>query len=137
MSEQTLNQKPAWRWLEGRAASVGLWCLLIGTESGAQLALKVGGDRLAAMPFGVDWLLAALTNVAVLGAVACYIGSFLSWMLILRRSSLSLAFPLSSLVFVVVLLGSWLALGEHISPLHWLGVWVIIGGIALMAEGES
>ena len=50
--------------------------------------VQVGGDGLAAMPFGVDWLLAALTNVAVLGAVACYIGSFLSWMLILRRSSL-------------------------------------------------
>ncbi|NBB08275.1 transporter [Pseudomonas sp. SLFW] len=137
MSEQTLNQKPAWRWLEGRVATIGLWCLLIGTESAAQIALKLGGDGLAAMPFGLDWLRAALTNVAVLAAVGCYIGSFLSWMLILRRSSLSLAFPLSSLVFVVVLLGSWLGLDEHISALHWLGVWVIIGGIALLAEGEQ
>ncbi|MFJ5295236.1 EamA family transporter [Pseudomonas sp. NPDC088368] len=137
MSEQTLNQKPAWRWLEGRAATIGLWCLLIGTESAAQIALKLGGDGLAAMPFGLDWLRAALTNVAVLAAVGCYVGSFLSWMLILRRSSLSLAFPLSSLVFVVVLLGSWLGLGEDISALHWLGVWVIIGGIALLAEGEQ
>ena len=137
MSEQTVDQKQSWGWLEGRAASIGLWALLIGFESAAQLALKVGGDGLAAMPFGVEWLLAALTNVAVLAAIGCYIGSFLSWMLILRRSSLSLAFPLSSLVFVVVLLGSWLGLGEHISALHWLGVWVIIGGIALLAEGEA
>lgn len=137
MNEQILNEKPAWRWLESRAASIGLWGLLIGFESAAQLALKVGGDGLSAMPFGLDWLLAAMGNVAVLGAVGCYVGSFLSWMLILRRSSLSLAFPLSSLVFVVVLLGSWLGLGEHISALHWLGVWVIIGGIALLAEGES
>jgi drug/metabolite transporter (DMT)-like permease len=58
-------------------------------------------------------------------------------MLILRRSSLSLAFPLSSLVFVVVLLGSWLGLGEHISLLHWVGVGVIIVGIGLLAEGEE
>ncbi|MFK3797796.1 MULTISPECIES: EamA family transporter [unclassified Pseudomonas] len=137
MGEQALNEKPAWRWLESRAASVGLWALLIGFESAAQLALKVGGDALTSLPFGLDWLLASLTNLAVLGAVGCYVGSFLSWMLILRRSSLSLAFPLSSLVFVVVLLGSWLWLGEHISPLHWLGVWVIIGGIALLAEGEA
>jgi drug/metabolite transporter (DMT)-like permease len=137
MSDQALSGKPVWRWLESRGATIGLWALLIGTESAAQLALKIGGDGLAAMPFGLDWLLAALSNIAVLTAVGCYIGSFLSWMLILRRSSLSLAFPLSSLVFVVVLLGSWLGLGEHISTLHWLGVWVIIGGIALLAEGDS
>jgi drug/metabolite transporter (DMT)-like permease len=137
LREQALSEKPAWRWLESRGASIGLWALLIGSESAAQLALKVGGDGLAAIPFGVEWLVAALSNIAVLTAVGCYIGSFLSWMLILRRSSLSLAFPLSSLVFVVVLLGSWLGLGEHISALHWLGVWVIIGGIALMAEGEA
>lgn len=137
MNDQVLSEKPAWRWLESRGASIGLWALLIGSESAAQLALKVGGDGLAAIPFGVEWLVAALSNIAVLTAVGCYIGSFLSWMLILRRSSLSLAFPLSSLVFVVVLLGSWLGLGEHISALHWLGVWVIIGGIALLAEGDS
>lgn len=93
MSDQVLSEKPAWRWLESRGASIGLWALLIGSESAAQLALKVGGDGLAAIPFGVEWLVAALSNIAVLTAVGCYIGSFLSWMLILRRSSLSLAFP--------------------------------------------
>ncbi|WP_062388046.1 transporter [Pseudomonas abietaniphila] len=136
MNDQALSEKPAWRWLESRGASIGLWAMLIGSESAAQLALKIGGDGLAAIPFGLAWLVAALSNIAVLTAVGCYIASFLSWMLILRRSSLSLAFPLSSLVFVVVLLGSWLGLGEHISALHWLGVWVIIGGIALLAEGD-
>lgn len=137
MNEHIASHRPVWSWLESRGATLGLWALLISTESGAQLALKVGGDGLASMPFGLNWLLAALTNVAVLVAVACYVGSFLSWMLILRRSKLSMAFPLSSVVFVVVILGSWLGLGEHISWLHWLGVWVIIGGIALLAEGES
>ena len=93
-------------WIEGRGASIGLWALLIAFESGAQISLKVGGDGLASIPFGVGWLLAAVSNLAVMVAIVCYIGSFLSWMLILRRSNLSLAFPLSSLVFVVVLLGS-------------------------------
>ena len=124
-------------WIEGRGASIGLWALLIAFESGAQISLKVGGDGLASIPFGVGWLLAAVSNLAVMVAIVCYIGSFLSWMLILRRSNLSLAFPLSSLVFVVVLLGSWLGLGETISPMHWLGVCVIIGGIVLLAEGQQ
>jgi drug/metabolite transporter (DMT)-like permease len=124
-------------WIEGRFASLALWVLLIAFESGAQVSLKLGGDGLSAIPFGVDWLLAAISSVAVMVAVGCYIGSFLTWMLILRSSKLSLAFPLSSLVFVVVLMVSWLGLGETISPLHWLGVCVIIGGIVLLADGKE
>ncbi len=89
------------------------------------------------MDFNWQWLADVARNPGILAAIACYIGAFFVWMLILRRSSLSLAFPLSSLVFVVVLLGSWLGLGEHISPLHWVGVAVIIGGMALLAEGEE
>ena len=123
-------------WLHGRLGTVVLWALLIALESSGQIATKVGGDQLGQMDFSLQWLQAVMLNPGVWVAIACYIGAFFVWMLILRRSSLSLAFPLSSLVFVGVLLGSWLGLGEHISALHWLGVAVIIGGIALLAVGE-
>jgi drug/metabolite transporter (DMT)-like permease len=124
-------------WLHERLGTIVLWALLIGFESAGQIATKVGGDQLGQMDFSLQWLLAVATNPGVWLAIACYIGAFFVWMLILRRSSLSLAFPLSSLVFVGVLLGSWLGLGEQISVLHWVGVAVIMGGIALLAEGEE
>ncbi len=123
-------------WLHGRMGTMVLWALLIALESAGQIATKVGGDQLGQMDFSLQWLQAVLLNPGVWMAIACYIGAFFVWMLILRRSSLSLAFPLSSLVFVGVLLGSWLGLGEHISALHWAGVAVIIAGIALLADGE-
>lgn len=124
-------------WLHERLGTVVLWALLIGFESAGQIATKVGGDQLGQMDFNLQWLLAVAVNAGVWFAIVCYIGAFFVWMLILRRSSLSLAFPLSSLVFVGVLLGSWLGLGEQISVLHWVGVAVIMGGIALLAEGEE
>lgn len=136
MSSQEMAIRPV-GWLHGRLGTVVLWALLILTESAGQLFTKVAGDQLGQMDFNWQWLAAVAVNPGILAAIACYIGAFFVWMLILRRSSLSLAFPLSSLVFVVVLLGSWLGLGEHISFLHWVGVVVIIGGIALLAEGEE
>ncbi|MDI3202177.1 MULTISPECIES: EamA family transporter [Pseudomonas] len=136
MSAQEMAIRPV-GWLHGRLGTVVLWALLILTESAGQLFTKVAGDQIGQMDFNWQWLAAVAVNPGILAAIACYIGAFFVWMLILRRSSLSLAFPLSSLVFVVVLLGSWLGLGEHISFLHWVGVVVIIGGIALLAEGEE
>jgi multidrug transporter EmrE-like cation transporter len=124
-------------WLHERLGTVVLWVLLIGLESAGQIATKVGGDELGQMDFNLQWLLAVAANTGVWLAIACYIAAFFVWMLILRRSHLSLAFPLSSLVFVGVLLGSWLWLGEHISVLHWLGVAVIMAGIVLLAGGEE
>lgn len=133
MTTQTINTG----WLHGRLGTLVLWALLIATESAGQLFTKVAGDQLGPMDFSWQWLADAARNPGILAAIASYLGAFFVWMLILRRSSLSLAFPLSSLVFVAVLLGSWLGLGEHISALHWVGVVVIIGGIALLAEGEE
>jgi drug/metabolite transporter (DMT)-like permease len=120
-----------------QSAGAGLWALLIGSESIAQIAMKLGSAGLASLPMGLDWLKAALSSPGVLVAIACYVFSFFTWMLILRITTLSKAFPLSSVVFVAVLLGSWLGLGEHISGLHWLGVLVIVAGIGVMAEGAE
>ncbi|WP_410017382.1 EamA family transporter [Pseudomonas sp. 14P_8.1_Bac3] len=124
-------------WLHERLGTVVLWALLIGFESAGQIATKVGGDQLGQMDFSLKWLMAVAVTPGVWLAIACYIAAFFVWMLILRRSQVSQAFPLSSLVFVGVLLGSWLGLGEPISVLHWVGVAVIMGGIALLAEGED
>ena len=133
MTTQTINTG----WLHGRLGTLVLWALLIATESAGQLFTKVAGDQLGPMDFSWQWLADVARNPGILAAIASYLGAFFVWMLILRRSSLSLAFPLSSLVFVAVLLGSWLGLGEHISVLHWVGVVVIVAGIVLLAEGEE
>ena len=133
MTTQTIDTG----WLHGRLGTLVLWALLIATESAGQLFTKVAGDQLGQMDFTWQWRADVARNPGILAAIASDLGAFFVWMLILRRSSLSLAFPLSSLVFVAVLLGSWLGLGEHISVLHWVGVVVIVAGVVLLAEGEE
>lgn len=137
MHEEQATIRNKTDWLHERLGTVVLWVLLIGLESAGQIATKIGGDELGQMDFNLQWLLAVAGNTGVWLAIACYVCAFFVWMLILRRSHLSLAFPLSSLVFIGVLLGSWLWLGEHISVLHWVGVAVIMAGIALLAEGKQ
>lgn len=118
------------RWCAG----LGLWSGLIGFDTFGQLLFKIGSADLAEPEAGWPWLVTALTTPWILGGIGCYLGSFVAWMLILRRTDLSLAFPLSGFGFVTVALASWLILGENIEPLRWLGIGAIIAGVALLGR---
>jgi multidrug transporter EmrE-like cation transporter len=69
--------------------------------------------------------------------VACMIASFIVWPAVLAALDLSVAFPLGSMSFVVIPFLSIIFLEEQISPLRWLGILVITGGIALLSVHEK
>jgi drug/metabolite transporter (DMT)-like permease len=75
-----------------------------------------------------------LGSLWVWGGIACYILAFVNWLHILRWIPLSIAFPLTSVVHVLIPLGSWFFLGEYISPVRWLGIAMIIAGIYFIAK---
>jgi|WetSurMetagenome_2_1015567.scaffolds.fasta_scaffold00865_3 drug/metabolite transporter (DMT)-like permease len=75
-----------------------------------------------------------LGSLWVWGGITCYILAFVNWLHILRWIPLSIAFPLTSVVHVLIPLGSWLFLGEYISPVRWLGIAMIIAGIYFIAK---
>src|ERR1700676_5014044 len=60
--------------------------------------------------------------------------SFISWLYVLRYIPLSIAFPLSRVVDVLIPLSCWLILGEHISPRRWLGISLVVIGLAIVAK---
>jgi len=60
--------------------------------------------------------------------------SFLSWLYVLRFIPLTIAFPLSRVVDVLVPLSCWLVLGEMISVRRWLGIALVIIGLAVVAK---
>jgi multidrug transporter EmrE-like cation transporter len=120
--------------VERMGTLVGLWVLFLAVECAAQIGLKLGSGALADMPFGAQWLSTALSDGWVQIGILCYVLAFAFWMLILDRMDLSLAFPLSGTVYVVVLLASAFGLHEVLTPLHWAGVGLIIAGVWVMGH---
>jgi drug/metabolite transporter (DMT)-like permease len=60
--------------------------------------------------------------------------SAVCWLWVLARAQLSLAYPILSLTFPIVLGLSAFLFGEVISPMRWAGVGVIVLGVSLLAR---
>jgi drug/metabolite transporter (DMT)-like permease len=60
--------------------------------------------------------------------------SFLSWLYVLKYIPLTIAFPLSRVVDVLVPLSCWIILGETISMLRWCGIALVIVGLAIVGK---
>lgn len=116
--------------------SLLLWLLLLAFDTGSQLCFKLGADTLGSEPMGLGWFVRALSTPWVPAALGCYLGAFLSWLLVLRNNDLSRAFPLSAVAYVTVLLASHLLLGEQVDFGRWFGAGVIMAGVAVMG-GEA
>ena len=67
---------------------------------------------------GITALASPLTWLAMLIMIV----SLLSWLYVLRYIPLSIAFPLSRVVDILVPLSCWFILGEQISPRRWCGI---------------
>ncbi len=72
----------------------------------------------------------------VLGGLACYAFSMLSWLAALTRFELSMAYPLLSLSYVLVYLGAvwWPRLGETVSLAKTAGIVLIVLGVVLVTR---
>src|SRR5437867_2155823 len=63
-----------------------------------------------------------------------YALSAVCWLWVLARAQLSLAYPILSLTFPIVLSLSAFFFAEVISPMRWAGVGIIVLGVSLLAR---
>jgi drug/metabolite transporter (DMT)-like permease len=101
----------------------------------AQVALRAGMSAHGEST-GLVLAAAAATTPWVWVGIACYVLSTVSWLIILSRIDLAVAYPLGSLSYVFVTLLSVFVLHETVAPLRWVGIAVILGGILVVARGE-
>jgi drug/metabolite transporter (DMT)-like permease len=114
-----------------------LWAGLVLSDSAAQLLFKSAATRLPAPEVTLEWLAMVAQSLRVWAAVGCLLLTFGIWMLILRRATLSASFPVTALTFVGVISGSWLFFGEVIAPLQYLGIALIVAGVALLGPASD
>lgn len=100
----------------------------------AQILLKLGtgsGSGAETGSFLVK-MVGMLTNRYVLGGLAVYGISTLFWLAALGRLKLSVAYPMVSLSYVLVVLGAHWFLGEPVGLAQKAGLGLIIGGVLLL-----
>ncbi len=79
-------------------------------------------------------LLRILSNGYIWLGIASLLTFFLAYMLILSWADYSFVQPSTSLSYASVAILSHFLLGEHISPLRWLGIFVISIGVFIVGR---
>jgi drug/metabolite transporter (DMT)-like permease len=82
-------------------------------------------------------LFAALLNPWVAAGVLLLLAFFASYMNALSWADLTYVLPATSLGYVLLALVAKFALHEQVSPLRWLGIALISGGVGFVAGGEA
>lgn len=100
-----------------------------------QLIIKTGLNRIGAVDFSEGVIQAyqkILLSPYVLAGSVTYAFSILFWLYALSKVDLSYAFPFLALSYVLILIASWLFLGEQVTLLRVVGVCVICVGVFLV-----
>ena len=123
--------KPGWRYY-----ATG-FLVLMAFDTLSQLCFKLAA--LHAAPFAADgpWLLRVAREPWVYGAIAGYLGAFVTYMSLLRHAPVGPAFAASHLNVVSVLLVSAWLLHERLSLPQLVGAALIVSGILVLARAEQ
>lgn len=104
----------------------------------AQILLKAGMLQIGhfeftlqnAIPVGLQ----VARNIPIISGLSCYVISVILWLLVLSRIPVSIAYPLASLGYIINALGAYYFLGEPLTLTRMLGIFIILGGVYLVAQ---
>jgi drug/metabolite transporter (DMT)-like permease len=113
-----------------RRKAIGLvfCCTLLGAA--AQMLLKTGANQLTHPN-----LLAMITNLSLLGGLSLYGINTVLLVLALRDGELSILYPIIALTYVWVTLLSLVVFHDHVNPIKFAGIAIIVAGVAIIGRG--
>src|SRR6185295_2830114 len=107
MSSEAPAEKPPSAWYLNPFFQLALNCLLMTVS---ELLLKRGARETAeiAAPRWLAWTgIMTLGSGWVIGGIALYILAFFNWLYVLRWVPLSIAYPVTGVVYALIALGAW------------------------------
>ena len=116
--------------------SVGLFWGLI-APVGCVMVISTGQllFKLASAHLDFRRPLADPRGPTILAIALCLYGlATLVWVAVLRNAPLSRIYPIMALSFVLTPLGGMVFLKEPISPVYWVGVALILGGLFVISR---
>jgi multidrug transporter EmrE-like cation transporter len=84
------------------------------------------------LPDLIGSLWSVFTNPIVIAGFACVFTASIFWLSVLSRIELSLAYPMLSISYVIVVVLSYFIFRENVTLLRLAGCFVIIGGVAMI-----
>lgn len=111
----------------------------IGAAATGQLMLKHGmtGVAVDVERDGTPLLLKAATSPWVIGGLLVFAISALAWLTTLSRVPLSVAYPFNALGLLAIIGSSAIVLHERVTPLAWLGVLMVAGGLVIVVLAQA
>jgi len=82
-------------------------------------------------------LILAILNPWVALGILCLLGFFASYMTALSWADLTYVLPATSLGYVLLAIIAKYALHEEVTPLRWLGILLISGGVGFVTQGPE
>lgn len=118
--------------------TVFIFALAILTAVASQLLFKKGMLGLSGLNFSISNLLILikylLNSPALLSGMFLFAVSFVLWLFVLAKIKLSVAYPITSLNFVLVIIASYYLFGEKLSVLQYASIGLIILGVVLLSK---
>lgn len=111
-------------------------CMILNTI--AQLLLKQAMNTIGAFAFAWKDIIPLGFKVAtspyIILGIICYVLSLVLWLGVLSRMEVSIAYPLTSIAFILTAIGAAIFFGEHVTMIRVAGIVVIITGIYLISK---
>ncbi len=107
-----------------------------------ELFLKKGMNEIGVFDFVsvstiAPMLIKIFTNPNIWIGFIGFGGGSIFWLSVISRVPLSLAYPMLALSYVIVVVESWIFLGEGLNPLRVAGSLVVGLGVALVGLGSA
>lgn len=127
--------------MKNSALTLKIFLLIILNDIGdtvAQLLMKKGlaHTGISSVNFGnmLEFASRSSSSPLVWLGLFIFVMNFFVWIIILSRVDLSIAMPVGSTSYIFVPIVAMIFLHEHVGPLRWLGIVLIILGIHFVSQ---